>query len=273
MAYFQSFLTVASSGLILGYNTARKDIADRETWRCEDFGDHVRLLKLYPSLGEPCTLPIDRQLMPYIQMERNLGEAVKFWCAQHEAGHAALSYALRFYPVRSIDILIGAIPYGNLHKQIADQEPLSLRIRGGGTSLEVSAHDLNDKMRHSIEALKHACQCLGGIAGNQGDERGADGDLPAVGAFLAGIPELTSSSKEDFDQTVTRLEAELQILASDIVADPVVAPRHTELAETLFENEYLDRTKIENILVPTTLPDYSRRIEEIGERFNIPLAR
>jgi hypothetical protein len=79
-------------------------------------------------------------------------------------------------------------------------------------------------------------------------------------------------SKEDLDLTVSRLRAELQILASEIIADPVLAPRHAELAAALFENEHLDRTKIENILVPTTLPDYSRRIEEIAKRFNIPLA-
>jgi hypothetical protein len=62
----------------------------------------------------------------------------------------------------------------------------------------------------------------------------------------------------------------LRILADKIIADPIVALRHKELAEKLFEKECLDQTAIENIIVPATLPDYSGMIEEIGKRFNIP---
>jgi hypothetical protein len=269
----QSFLTVEPSGSVLGVRTVREDVAGFETWKFEELGDHVRLLKLYPSPGEPCTLPLDRQQMQYIQMKRNRPEAEKFRCAQHEAGHAVLFYALRISRVRSIDIRIRIITRGNLHKQIANREALSLRIVFGGTSVELSVRDLIDKMSSKIEILAHACQCLGGIAGCQGDERGADDDLTKFSGLLTQMPELAPSSKEDLDQTASRLRAELQILASEIIADPVVAPRHSELAKALFENEYLDRTEIENILVPTTLPDCSRRIEEIGKRFNIPLAR
>jgi hypothetical protein len=78
-------------------------------------------------------------------------------------------------------------------------------------------------------------------------------------------------SEADKIQTVRRLREELQILASEIIGDPVVLLRHKELAETLIEYQYLDRAGIENILVPTTLPDYSGRIREIGKKFNIPV--
>ena len=272
MAYSESFLTVAPSGLVLGVKNVREDTAGFETWKFEDFEDHVRSVKLYPSPGEPCTLPLDPREMEHIQMKRHRPTAQKFHFAQHEAGHTVLFYALRISPVRSIDLRIRIITRGNLHRQIANLEPLSLRIVGGATSIDSSTQDLIDTMPRSIEILAYACQGLGGIAGCQGDEGGADNDLTRVRELLTKIPELASSSKEDLDLTVSRLQAELQILANEIIAAPVVAPRHAELAAALFENEYLDRTKIENILVPTTLPDYSRRIEEIGKRFNIPLA-
>jgi hypothetical protein len=272
MAYSESFLTVASNGEVSGVKNVREDIAGFETWKFEDFEDHVRLVKLYPSPGEPRTLPLNPQQMENIQMKRHRPTAQKLRSAQHEAGHAVLLYALRLSPVRSIDLRIRIITRGNLHRQIANLEPLSLRIVTGATSIESSVQDVIGAVPRSIEILAYACQALGGIAGCQGDEGGADDDLTRFRLLLTMIPELASSSKEDLDLTVSRLRAELQILANEIIAAPVLAPRHAELAAALFENEYLDRTKIENILVPTTLPDYSRRIEEIGKRFNIPLA-
>jgi hypothetical protein len=86
------------------------------------------------------------------------------------------------------------------------------------------------------------------------------------------IPELACAPEEGLDQGASRLRTELRILADKIIADPIVALRHKELAEKLFEKECLDRTAIENIIVPATLPDYSGMIEEIAKRFRIPSA-
>jgi hypothetical protein len=84
--------------------------------------------------------------MEHIQMKRNRPTAQKFRYAQHEAGHAVLFYALRISPVRSIDLRIRIITRGNLHRQIANRELLSLRIVEGATFIESSMHDLIDTM-------------------------------------------------------------------------------------------------------------------------------
>jgi hypothetical protein len=65
------------------------------------------------------------------------------------------------------------------------------------------------------------------------------------------------------------LQKELQSLALEIIRDPIISPRHSELARRLSESKYLDRSEVEEILLPASLPDYSARLAEIAKKFNI----
>jgi hypothetical protein len=178
---------------------------------------------------------------------------------------------LKLFPVRFIDLRTGIISVGNLYAQIENREPVRPQISRGSTSLDVNPQELTQMT--SFQHLSSACQGLGGIAGCQGDETGAENDLMKVNAIIHSIAVLARNSDEDLAAAVSRLRDELLILAHEIIADPAIAPRHVILAETLFEDEYLERTEIEKILDPVTLPDYSRRIEEIGKKFNIHAAQ
>lgn len=264
------FLTVEPSGLILMDRKVRLDLAGLETWKFEYLEDHVRVRQLYPSRGGSIKLHIDRHFNSYLQMKRNRPLSEIFRTAKHEAGHALLCYALRLCPVHFIDLRVSVIiSGGNLHAQIENREPVRLTTSRGSTSMDLTAQDVTDTT--SIQLLASACQSLGGIAGCRGDENGAGNDLEKFYQLVTSIPELDCASEGDFDRIADRLRAELQILANQIIAEPVVVPRHEILAETLFEDEYLDRVGIENILDPATLPDYSGGIGEIGKRFNIPV--
>ena len=263
------FLTVEPSGLILADSEIRTDSVGFETWNFEYFEDHVRLRKLYPIRTGSIKLPISLQHRETIRKKRNCLVAEKLHAAQHEAGHALLFYGLRLCPVRLIDLRIRVLSGGNLHAQIEHRAPVSLRLLKGVTSPDLIAQD---GVNNSIRILGFACQALGGIAGCHGDKSGADNDLAKLDKLVISIPELACASADGVDKIVSRLRAELQILADKIIADPIVAPRHQELAETLLEKEQLDRTEIEKIIVPATLPDFSGMIEEVGKRFSIPSA-
>lgn len=271
LKHFECYLTVQPSGIVVADRKARMDFEGSETWKLQYFGDHFQLRKLYPSRGGANKLHIDRQLCDLIQMKCNRPLTEVFRAAKHEAGHALLCYALRLSPVRVIDLRVGVIPGGNLHELIKNRKPDSLRIIKGSTSMDLLPQDFVSLT--SVQRLSHACQGLGGIAGNRGDESGAENDLMKVNAIVASIPELVCNSQECLAEAVRLLSDELLILANEIISDPVVAPRHETHAEALLENEYLERTEIEKILDPATLPDYSGRIEEIGKKFNIRVTR
>ena len=264
----ECFLTVSQSGLVSGDKRVREDIAGLETWKCEYLGDRLRVQKLYPSPGASLVLRPDPQQIAYIEMRYiNRLTAEILHEAKHEAGHAVLLYALKLWPVRYIDLGFTIIPGGNLHAQIENRQPLHLRIVRGATANDVRVQDLK---LNSVMKLAAACEELGGIAGCQGNESGAENDLAKANTILASIPELARTSNADLDQTVFRLRDELKLLANEIITDPVVAPRHAELAKTVCENGYLDRIQIEKILDPATLSSYSARIEAIGKKFDIP---
>jgi hypothetical protein len=260
------FIMVEPDGVISGETKEKGDVVGFETWNFEFFGDHIRLRKLYPSRGGSIKLPISRKHIENIRKKLNRPSPVELRAAQHEAGHALLCYALRLCPVQLIDLRFRVLPRGNLHALVERRVPVSLKFLRGVTSLQFT-----DKyFSNNIQILAYACQGLGGIAGCQGNESGADDDLAKFNKLVALIPELACAPEEGLDQSVSRLRTELRILADKIIADPIVALRHKELAEKLFEKECLDQTAIENIIVPATLPDYSGMIEEIGKRFNIP---
>lgn len=267
--YFECFLTIGPSGTVTADRIARIDFEGFETWRLQYFGDHFQLRKLYPSRGGAHKLQIERHFSDTIRLKRTRPLPEVFYDAEHEAGHVLLYYALRLIPVNVVDVRVRVIPGGNLHELIKTRKLVSLRIIKGSTSIASLPQDQINLT--SVQLLSYACQGLGGIAGCRGDESGAENDLIRVNAIIASIPELAFNSKEDL--AVPRLRDELLILVNEIIADPVVAPRHKMLAEALIEYGYIERTEIEKILDPATLPDYSRRIEEIGKKFNIHAAQ
>jgi hypothetical protein len=267
LKHFEYFLTVHPSGMVLADRKTRMDFEGFETWKLQYFGDHFQVRKLYRSRGRANKLHIDRQLSDAIEMKCNRTLAEIFHAAKHEAGHALLCYAFRFSPVRVIDVRVRVIPGGNLNELIKNRKLVSLRILEGSTSPDLLPQAfINTTV---VQRFSSACQGLGGIVGCQGDESGAENDLIEVKTLVASMPELACNSEENLAVAARRLTDGLLILANEIIADPVVLPRHVALAETLFENEYPERTEIEKILDPITLPDYSGRIEEIGKKFNI----
>jgi hypothetical protein len=269
LAHSKYFLIVDQGGNIVADNKVRTDRPGYQTWECDYRGGDIWLRKVYPSQDQPIQLHIDRPMRVRIQMRSNPSFAETLFNPKHEAGHALFCYALRHCSVRAIDLRISVILEGNLHTQIKNREIESLRLSKAVTSPDFNGQDLTNPS--AVQQLAAACQGLGGIAGCQGNQSGADNDLLKVNALITFVSNSASARKEGLGQTARRLLDELQALANEIIADPVVAPRHKALAEALVAKGCLDQTEIENILVPATLPDYSGRIEEIAKRFNIPL--
>ena len=54
------------------------------------------------------------------------------------------------------------------------------------------------------------------------------------------------------------------------MANPVVASRHEELTRQRGEKLQLNQEEVEPIVEPASLPDYSNRLEEIRNEFNLP---
>jgi hypothetical protein len=270
LIHSERFLTVESAGIVLMDRMKRMDMPGFETWSFKYFEDHVRVRKLYPSRGPSIKLHVDLQHKNLIQMKRHQSFSKRIRSAKHEAGHALICYTLQLFPVRFIDLRTRIISGGNLYAQIENREPVRPQIARGSTSLDIDAQDLTNMT--SFQLICSACYGLGGIAGCRGDETGAENDLMKVNSIIASIPELASNSGVDF-AAVSRLRDELLILANEIIADPAIVPRHEILTEALLEDEYLERTEIEKILDPVTLPNYLGRIVEIGTKFNIHLAR
>ena len=156
-----------------------------------------------------------------------------------------------------INLNLKVIPKGNLFDQIAARKLIALKLIKGATSVGVP----NNTSLEPLKALAWACYALGGIAGC-GDDIGAEDDLKRFHRLVASVSELDRAA-------VGPLQTEMQSLANNIIIDPIVSARHSELARCLSESKYLDRGGIEKILLPASLPDYSQRLEEIAKKFNV----
>jgi hypothetical protein len=159
--------------------------------------------------------------------------------------------------VNFISVNLKVRPDGNLFDQIAARELIAPKLVKGATSVG----DPNNPSLEPLKALAWACHSLGGIAGC-GDDIGAEDDLGRFHSLVASISEFDRAA-------VGRLQTELQSLANDIIRDPIVSPRHSELARCLSESKFLDREGVEKILLPASLPDYSPRLAEIAKKFNV----
>jgi len=251
------FLWVHSSGEIVGERELRHDHADYETWLCEYWGQYLRVQRLYPNAGGPRNLTIPPESRGDIETKRRKHFANIVHTAKHEAGHTITCYALRLDPVEFINLNFKVIPVGNLFEQINNPRLISLKVIKGVTSVGFPSADID-----SLKMLSWACYALGGIAGCNGNSTGAEGDLERCRGLLARIRELDRAATEP-------LQKELQSLALEIIRDPIISPRHSELARRLSESKYLDRSDVEEILLPASLPDYSARLAEIAKKFNI----
>lgn len=250
------FLWVDSRGDIIGDRQVRHDLADRETWFCEYQGQHLHLQRIYPNAGAPRNLTIPPKSRQDIDTIRRSHFADIVHTAKHEAGHTTTGYALRLTYIDSISLSFNVIPVGNLYKQIRNPKSISLKVIKGATSVDFPSGDIG-----TLKNFGWACYALGGFAGG-GDDKGADGDLERFNDITSRIPELDRAA-------VGRLQNQLQNLANEIIRDPIVSPRHSELARRLSESKYLDRNQIEQILLPASLPDYSARLAEIAKTFNV----
>jgi hypothetical protein len=267
----ECYLTIDRTGAIKADRMLRLDFAGFETWKYEFLDGDFRVRRVYPNRGGSTKLPIDQRVLRSLRKKLDALSIDLFHASKHEAGHAVLCYALRLCPVLFVNLRPSIIPHGNLYAQLENREPLTLGISRGSTSIDMSAQNMETLC--DVQILKIACQALGGIAGGGGDETNAAGDIRRFDELISHALKSNHDLTGEFDLTRRRLRAELQILANEIITDRIVVPRHEALAETLFENEYLERRAVENALVPTSLPDYSRRIQEIGKKFAIPLVQ
>jgi hypothetical protein len=177
--------------------------------------------------------------------------------------------------VELIDIHPKAILRDNLHEQLKRGLATSFSFIGGTTSPLVS--EIEARRRHTRHALGVACQGFGGVAASRGDETGLKGDLgriqPLVQSLVAStrpLAALASGTAQVQERTVVGLCDRLKSLAHEIITDPVVADRHEQLTKRLSEKEQLSQEEVEAIVEPTTLPDYSHRLEEIRKEFHLP---
>jgi hypothetical protein len=251
------FLCVDSSGKIVGVRELRHDFVGCETWFSEYSGQHLGVQRLYPSGGPLEKLKVSPELRQNIERRRNLYFSEIVHHARHEAGHASTCCTLRLERVNFISVNLKVRPDGNLFDQIAARELIAPKLVKGATSVG----DPNNPSLEPLKALAWACHSLGGIAGC-GDDIGAEDDLGRFHSLVASISEFDRAA-------VGRLQTELQSLANDIIRDPIVSPRHSELARCLSESKFLDREGVEKILLPASLPDYSPRLAEIAKKFNV----
>ncbi len=251
------FLWVHSSGNIVGDRELRHDLVNCETWFSKYWGQHLSVQRLYPSGGPLEELKVSPKLRQHIERKRNLYFSEIVHYARHEAGHATTCHTLRLDLVNYIHLNLKVIPDGNLFDQIAARELIAFKLVKAVTSVG----DPNNTSLEHLKALAWACYSLGGIAGC-GNDIGAGGDLEMFHYFVTRVLELDRAA-------VGRLQTELQSLANEIIRDPIVSPRHSELARCLSESKYLDRDAVEKILLPASLPDYSPRLAEIAKKFNV----
>jgi hypothetical protein len=249
---------VDGHGDIVADRRIRQDVGKYQTWSCEYVGEYLHLQQVYPYIGEPRRLAIAAAYAQYINIRRAAYSAGITRWSRHEAGHATICYAIRLTHVDAVSVEFTVIPGGNLRTQLRTRSVPAPRIIKGS----ISAGDLSEVNVDAKRMFAWAFQALGGIAGRDGDTEDAEDDLERYRAMIAGISSLDHAA-------IDRLQSELQALALQIIRDPIVSPRFEELARTLSQRLFLGRDEIENILLPSSLPDYSGAIVEIAKRFAI----
>jgi hypothetical protein len=271
----QCYLYVSPQGEVLGNRKKRVDHPDLETWHCEYFQRSFRVAKVHPNLTEPQSLRIEGTVYQVLEDKRKKHLSRKSQNARHEAGHAILFYALRVDIVEEIDINLGARLGKNLYDQLKRKVADSLFFIGGTASPPDRQAD--QQSRDTRYTLGLACQGFGGLVGSRGDQIGFKEDLRAIRKVLAPLDPSRRSGSLSFSlstagqpESLSRLEDRLKSLAEEIMANPVVASRHEELARQLEEKLQLNQEEVEAIVKPASLPDYSNRLEEIRKEFNLP---
>jgi hypothetical protein len=272
---YECYLWVDSQGKILADKRKRIDSPAYETWQCEYFEGFFRVTRLYPNLAATQTLKIDDGHYEALKVKFQEHSGRKPQNARHESGHAILFYALRFLPVDAIDIRPKAILRGNLYEQARRGWASQIGFIGGTTSPLPS--EPKGLRSDTLRTLSSACQGYGGLAacgegspGTDGDVQKCRSEIQILAASTHPIVAFSSDPHEEQKRTVATLCDRLKSFACEIIANPVVAARHEQLAQQLLEKEILFQREIEAILVPATLPDYSGRLEEIRKKFLLP---
>ena len=251
------FLFVDPKGNISGDRLVRLDIDGYETWSCEYTGNHVTLRRLHPNDSAPVKLPLSRAQTQSI--EKKCENPRIEHCSAHEAGHATVCYALRLSRINYTNLMFTLILKGNLYEQIRTGVATPFVVKGSANpdlpGVTVDKIDV-------LERLKLASYALGGIAGCQGDEAGAADDVIKFDQIIDSISRLNDTDRR-------QLKTELKSLVSEIMRDRTVSSRHAELARSLSQDKFLGTEAVEAILVPGTLPDYSPRILQLGNKFNL----
>jgi hypothetical protein len=254
--YAETHLFVDSEGNIVGDRAVRMDMPGCQTWLCEYVPPQMHVRQLHPQEGDAMTLRVPFGLVQGIEEIRSRHLAEKPHTAKHESGHVTFSYSLRLGPVNYIDLRARVIPKGNLRESVRNPQRLDLAVVKAVTSVNVPfANQLDVR-----GLLTWGCFVLSGIAGCNGDRRGAEDDLRRFDILLTPFSELGG-------EHVNSLKRELETLASTIMNDPIVAQRHQTLAQLSEQRDYVSQTEIEGILLPDSLPDYSPSITAIGEKF------
>ena len=266
---YERYLGVSPQGIIVSDSWTSVNRPGGETWLCEYFETHFKVTKLYPDRDAPRLIRIDSGWQGAIRNKFNEHTRHLQYNARHESGHAVLCYALRFRPVNLIDIRLGVLPRGNLFAHIQAGKVIeNPRFIGGTTSIAWSEEDSSGLDTQG--ALSLACQGLGGVAACPEFDKGAKPDLTRVMDMCTVLASLVQAPSHEQHKTAIALNERLRALVDEILANPVVADRHRQLAEELLKKGSLDREAVEAILIPQTLPDYSDRIREIQREFNLP---
>jgi len=233
------YLYVESQGKILAKKSKRVDLPNYETWRCECLGRFFRVTKLYPFEAATRTIQIDDALCESLKIKFEEHARKKPNSARHEAGHAVLFYALRLFRVALIDIRPNVMLKGNLHEQLKAGWASSIGFVGGSTSPATSVE--SEPHGDTRIDLGGACQGYGGLAACRGDNTGVDGDLAKIKFIIQAVvasaqPLVASDSMSHVQQQMLdKVCDRLKGLAFEIIADPIVAARHKELAKQLWQ--------------------------------------
>jgi hypothetical protein len=268
MPSYGSYLGVSPQGTIQSDNRKRVDRPDSETWLCEYFGAHFKVTRLYPPPDVSRVIKIDPRSQLIIKQKFEEHTQALKYSAMHESGHAVLCYALRFRPVIQIDIELGVLLGGNLSAQIQAGVADDVRFIGGTTSIEWLAEDSSGLDTQA--AIGSACQGLGGFAACPESEKTAAMDRSRAMQVCSALARLVPGSTDEQHKAALSLNERVRVLAGEILANPIVADRLSQLSKRLLEKRFLNREAVEAILVPQTLPDYSDRIREIQREFNLP---
>lgn len=269
---YRSYLCVSPQGEIVADKRRRIVQPGFEIWQCDYFEEFFRVSMVHPRVTPVQIVRIDRRDRQVIQQKVQEHSKRKLQDARHEAGHAVLFYALRLFAVEVVDIRVTARLRGNLHQQVRTGIASSVSFISGTTSPLVSQADAQS--RNTRDLLGVTCLAFGGTAATPGDANGLDGDLAKIRYILQGLLVSTapsaSKTPQEQERTIMRLSDRLKSLAHEIVAEPVAAARYEQLTKRLAESGWLNQEDVEAVLEPTTLPDYSHRLEAIRKEFDLP---